>query len=68
MKAIAAIMAAFSGVQAQHALGQLDPYESRGKGKSKGFIGSGRPGARKANMRAAHKARNVRRHRAAMKG
>ena len=68
MAAIATILASTAGnVAAQKAqLGALAPYESRGKGQGKGK--AARHGARMANIRAARKARNVRRHRAASRG
>lgn len=47
----------------QAALANIGPYESRGKGKGRGAIGS--KGGHMAAVRAASKARNVRRHRAA---
>lgn len=63
--AIAAIMASTAGNVAlqQAQLAALGPYESRGKGRE----GKNRTaaGAGKANHRAAMKARNVKRHRAA---
>lgn len=61
--AIAAAMALAPSMQ-KVALSQIGPYESRGKG---GKAPSRRVGT-KACQRAARKARNVRRHRAACKG
>ena len=52
--AIAAIMGTFSGVAAQQALSNLDPYESRGKGGKK----SARSTGTKAFQRAAAKLLN----------
>jgi hypothetical protein len=60
---IAAAMAMGSLHLQQAALAQIDPYVSRGKGKGKAPIG--RKGGHKAAVRAATKARNSRRHRAA---
>lgn len=69
--AISAIMASTVGNLAaqQVKIAELGPYVSRGKGSSNG---SGRNriarGAGMVFIRAARKARNVRRHRAACKG
>lgn len=71
MGAIAAAMAGGTtqGAQAMSrkaAVAQLPAYESRGKGQGR----SNRiaPGAQMANIRAARKARNVKRHRKACRG
>lgn len=63
--AIGAILASTGGNVAlqQQKLAELGPYVSRGKGKGGGNRRAA--GAGKANHRAAIKARNVRRHRAA---
>lgn len=68
MAAIAAIMSATAGnIAAQQAqISALAPYESRGKGK--GGHQHARHGAQMANIRAARKARNIKRHRAAVRG
>ncbi len=62
--AVAAIMSSASTVThiQQAKLAELGPYVSRGKGQGR----SNRiaPGAQMANIRAARKARNIRRHRA----
>lgn len=47
---------------AQAAMADIGPYESRGKGKGGGNRRA--PGAQMANIRAARKARSVRRHKA----
>jgi hypothetical protein len=66
--AIASIMAATAGNMAeqQAKIAQLGQYRSRGKGQGR----SNRiaPGAGMANIRAARKVRNVRRHRAQCRG
>ena len=65
MAAISAIMSSTVGNMAaqQQQLAALGPYESRGKGKGGGNRIAARAG--KANYRAALKARNIKRHRAA---
>ena len=62
MNMIAAAMQLPMSLQTS-AMAQIGPYESRGKGKGRGAIGS--KGGHMAAVRAASKARNVRRHRAA---
>lgn len=66
MGLISAAMAAFpmAGQAQQAALAEIGPYESRGKGRGRSVIGSGRHGAHMTAVRAARKARNVRRHKA----
>lgn len=68
MAAISSIIVSTAGnlslQQAQ--LGAIGPYQSRGKGK--GGRQNAMHGAQMANIRAARKARNVRRHRAACRG
>ena len=68
MAAIAAAMAAnpIPGAAQIAALNAIPAYESRGKGE--GRSNRRAPGARMASIRAARKARNVRRHRAAVRG
>jgi hypothetical protein len=69
MAQIAAIMASVTGPLAQNAaIGALGPYVSRGKGKSNGKGHRAPHGAQMANIRAARKLRNVKRHHAACKG
>lgn len=58
----AAIAAATQGANAQFALSQIGPYESRGKGKGKRQASSRTIAMDK---RAAKKSSNVKRHRAA---
>ena len=60
---IAVAMSMGSLHQQQAAPAEIGPYVSRGKGEGKGPIG--RKGGHKAAVRAATKARNSRRHRAA---
>lgn len=57
------------GIAQQQALSALPAYESRGKGgrKSRGYNAAPH-GAHMAGVRVARKARNVRRHRAAVRG
>lgn len=66
MAAIAGIMAIAQGSAAQAQIASLGPYVSRGKGEGRGNRSAA--GAGKANHRKAMKLRNVRRHRAAMRG
>lgn len=61
MAAIASIMSMPASLQ-QAGLAELSPYVSRGKGR--GFSPIGRKGGHMAAVRAARKARNVRRHKA----
>ena len=64
-----ALIAAAMSIPQQHlqqaALAKIGPYQSRGKGKGKNQ--SAPHGKQMAGIRAAHKARNVARHRAALK-
>ncbi len=62
MALVAAAMSLGPAMQAM-ALAKIGTYESRGKGE--GRSNRRAPGAQMANIRAARKARNVRRHRAA---
>jgi hypothetical protein len=62
MALVAAAMSLGPSMQ-QDALAKIGPYESRGKGE--GRSNRRAPGAGMASIRAARKARNVRRHRAA---
>lgn len=64
MMAAFAAASAMSPAAQQVAMAEIGPYESRGKGKGGSAIGNGRPGAGMAFIRAARKARNVRRHKA----
>jgi hypothetical protein len=68
LAAISAILAATAGNQAlqQAQLNAMGPYVSRGKGQ--GRSNRRAAGAQMANIRAARKARNVRRHRASSRG
>ena len=59
--AIAAAMALASPLQQKDALSALDPYESRGKNKTRRHVAGGT----KSVQRASAKARNVRRNRRA---
>jgi hypothetical protein len=56
------------GIAQQQALAALPAYESRGKGGRKSRGAAAPHGAGMAAKRAALKARNVRRHRAAVRG
>lgn len=66
MAAISLIMSHSQGVAAQAKIAALGTYKSRGKGEGVGNRTAA--GAGMANHRKAMKLRNVRRHRAAMKG
>jgi hypothetical protein len=66
MAAIAGIMTVAQGAAAQAKIAALGPYVSRGKGEGKSNRSAA--GAGMANHRKAMKLRNVRRHRAAVKG
>lgn len=67
MAQVAAIIAiTASPLLQQQKIAALGTYESRGKGE--GVSNRRPPGARMAHIRAARKARNVRRHRATLKG
>ena len=70
--AMFALIAAAMSLPTQHAqqaaLSAIAPYKSRGKGRSKGNGNQAPHGKQMAHIRAAKKARNVRRHRAAQKG
>lgn len=71
MAAIGAAMLAFPipGVAQQQALSAILAYESRGKAGRKSRAYNAAPhGKHMAGVRAARKARNVRRHRAASRG
>jgi hypothetical protein len=62
MMAAIAAATAMSPMAQQVAMAEIGPYESRGKGKGGGNRRA--PGAQMANIRAARKARSVRRHKA----
>ena len=67
MAMMAAIAASItSGMSVHLAHEAVGPYQSRGKGE--GSSNKRAPGARMANIRAARKTRNVKRHRKACRG